>query len=93
MVEACSISLLLITVINTTTKSNLGRKVFICLSLSCYSPSIGDPQGWTSSRSLEAITEAENTEELITGLLSIVFSITFKHSPRDSTAHSRYQTL
>lgn len=89
----CWISLLLIAVINTATQSNLGRKVFIWLSLSCYSPSIGDPktgpQVGTQRQELKQRTQ-RNTE---TGLLSMVCSVTFKCSPRDGTAHSGQQTL
>lgn len=94
MGEGCCVSLLFIAVINAATESNLGREVFIWLSLSCYSSPIEDLQGWNSGRNPEAGIETGNTEEHGFLACSPWFAqLLFFYSLRDGTSHNGPQIL
>lgn len=65
------LSLFSIAVINTKTKSNVGRKEFICLTFSHHNSSLTEARADAHGRNLGTRAEAESGGVMFTGLLYI----------------------
>jgi hypothetical protein len=85
--------LLFIAVINTMIRCNLGRKGFIWLILPCHNPPLREVGAGAQGRNLEEGTEADNTEEIVTGLFLITYTACFLIPPRATSSEITTATV